>query len=596
MNEHSSASSTLRPPSAIDALADRYVDDLIDLNPTLAISLGMPLPDNALPDFSATADMEASHLHRRVLRELQALSETDHTDHLTAASLRHWIGNTLDRIEAGTTVGQVACVDSPFQVIRDAFLLMPTATESDWVDIIRVIEAIPRAYLSLREGVLKAIEVGHPPTAVQRRWVLEDLRTQTTSTNPSAAMLDKFDTAPPPAPSPLRERLQAAVHQATEATCQMRSWLAANTTDEADEDSVGRDLLQLSLERFIGDSIEIEQTYQWALERVLLIDARQREIATALYGEDVCVREALRRLDRDSRYTLVGVDALRQWMQTTADAAIDSLADTHFTVPPQIRRIECMISPSSDGGIFYTEPSDDFTRPGRMWWSVPPKQTEFHTWQEKTTVYHEGMPGHHMQLGIAATRTDLNRWRRHLCWYSGHGEGWALYAESLMEELGLLSDPGEVMGMLDAQRLRAVRVVVDLGLHAKLPLPPRSYFTQLGIDEAAWEQALASSPFPRITGPRTATGWDRHSLWAFLSLNVAMSPAFLRFEATRYLGMPGQASSYAVGQERWLQLRERHFKLHPQSNLKEFHDQALAVGALPLSVLAQAWCNGECDV
>ena len=96
-----------------------------------------------------------------------------------------------------------------------------------------------------------------------------------------------------------------------------------------------------------------------------------------------------------------------------------------------------------------------------MWWSVPEGQDTFHTWQELTTVHHEGVPGHHLQLGSALVQEDLNLWRRAVTWNSGHGEGWALYAEQLMAELGYMDDPGFRMGMLDAQRLRAARVVVD---------------------------------------------------------------------------------------------------------------------------------------
>ena len=97
-----------------------------------------------------------------------------------------------------------------------------------------------------------------------------------------------------------------------------------------------------------------------------------------------------------------------------------------------------------------------------MWWSVPRGADTFHTWQETTTVFHEGVPGHHLQIGRSVVNADrLNRWRRMGCWVSGHGEGWALYAERLMAELGWLDDAGNRMGMLDAQRFRAARVVID---------------------------------------------------------------------------------------------------------------------------------------
>src|SRR5690606_4960443 len=124
-------------------------------------------------------------------------------------------------------------------------------------------------------------------------------------------------------------------------------------------------------------------------------------------------------------------DALQAWMQDVSDRSVAELGATHFDIPEPLRRLECCIAPTDEGGIYYTPPSEDFSRPGRMWWSVPPGVTEFETWRELTTVHHEGVPGHHLQCGIAVHNTAmLNGWRRNN-WNSGHGEGWALYAERL---------------------------------------------------------------------------------------------------------------------------------------------------------------------
>ena len=191
-----------------------------------------------------------------------------------------------------------------------------------------------------------------------------------------------------------------------------------------------------------------------------------------------------------------------------------------------------MIAPTSNGGIYYTGPSEDFTRPGRMWWAVPDGIEEFSTWREVTTVYHEGVPGHHLQVAQAVVqRESLNRWQRLMCWYSGHGEGWALYAERLMDELGYLDDPGNKLGMLDAQALRAARVIVDIGMHLELPIPAD-------------------------TGWHPGETWDAELGWEFLRSRVQIDDEMLRFELNRYLGWPGQAPSYKLGERIWLQARE----------------------------------------
>jgi len=242
--------------------------------------------------------------------------------------------------------------------------------------------------------------------------------------------------------------------------------------------------------------------------------------------------------------------------------AVADLAGVHFDIPDTMRRLECMIAPTQEGGIYYTGPSDDFSRPGRMWWSVPAGEDEFTTWAETTTVYHEGVPGHHLQVATATYRKDtLNNWRRNACWVSGHGEGWALYAERLMLDLGYLSDPGDHMGMLDMQRMRAARVVFDIGVHLELDMPER------------WGE-----------GPWTAEkGYD------FLSKHLDISEGQRRFEFTRYLGWPGQAPSYKVGQRLWEQIRDARREAEGDAfDLRAFHTEALNMGSVGLDTLRRA--------
>ncbi len=152
-------------------------------------------------------------------------------------------------------------------------------------------------------------------------------------------------------------------------------------------------------------------------------------------------------------------------------------------------------------------------------------------------------------------------WRRLACSTSGHAEGWALYAERLMDEFGFLSTPGERLGMLDSQRLRAARVVVDIGVH---------------LGKTA----------PAEYGGGT---WDADKAWAMLRKNVTMAEPNLRFELTRYLGWPGQAPSYKIGQRIWEQTRaavQAQTEARGEKfSLKDFHTRALNLGALPLDVL-----------
>jgi uncharacterized protein DUF885 len=172
-------------------------------------------------------------------------------------------------------------------------------------------------------------------------------------------------------------------------------------------------------------------------------------------------------------------------------------------------RIEVMIAPTNDGGIWYTPPSEDWSRPGRMWWSVPDGLETFSTWKEVTTVHHEGMPSHHLQVSQAiAGRDSLNRWQRLLCWVPGHGEGWAVYAERLMGELGYLDDHGLRLGLLDSQLMSTAIVAHDIGVRLELEIPkgkrPRG---GLAASSASRISTPARSPWAAWAWTRCARPW-----------------------------------------------------------------------------------------
>ena len=340
--------------------------------------------------------------------------------------------------------------------------------------------------------------------------------------------------------------------------------LATFLTDELlpaaqEDDGVGRELYELHSRRFLGATIDLDETYEWGIEELARMTEEQESVARQIKS-GASVLEAIEVLDADPARKLNGTKALQEWMQQLSDRAVAELSATHFDIPDPIKRLECMIAPTQEGGIYYTSPSDDFTRPGRMWWSVPEGVTEFNTWRETTTVYHEGVPGHHLQLGQAVyNRAKLNTYRRQLAGTSGHAEGWALYAERLMEELGYLDDPGDRLGMLDGQRMRAARVVLDIGVHLNKP---------------------------RLDG----TGqWDYDYAFEFMKANVNMNEPFVRFEVNRYFGWPGQAPSYKVGQRIWEQIRDASKAAQGADfDIKEFHRKALDIGGVGLDTLRAA--------
>ena len=244
------------------------------------------------------------------------------------------------------------------------------------------------------------------------------------------------------------------------------------------------------------------------------------------------------------------------------DRTVAELDDVHFDIPEPVQRVEAMIAPPGGAAaMYYTPPSEDFSRPGRTWYPTLGK-TRFPLWKEVSICYHEGVPGHHLQVGqVLYLADELTRFQRSLAWSSGHGEGWALYAERLMGELGYLDEPGDEMGMLAAQAMRAMRVVVDIGLHLELPVPAddEHHGGETGTPEVALPFAIQHSKMPAD---------------------------FMASEVDRYLGWPGQAISYKVGERVWLGARDAaRRRLGHRFDLKEFHRHALDLGNMGLAQL-----------
>ncbi|ORV84457.1 DUF885 domain-containing protein [Mycolicibacterium iranicum] len=538
-----------RQTTAVDAVAERYLEVSAALDPCAATESGIAGYDDEITDYSPDGVAARVDAAKSALRELDAAEPADAADVVTAAALRERLGVLIDLHDAGLDVGELNVIASPLQTMRDVFDLMPTDTEDDWAVFGRRLARIPERVSGYAEALRAAAASGHAPAARQVRRGIQQ------AGQIANLFVDMVADAAPDDPA-LHAEIRRYGEHAANAYASLTTVLRDEIGPHArDVDGCGRDAYAVMSRMFLGASVDVDEAYDWGMGLLKSIVAEQDEIAERLYPR-ATAGEALRRLDSEERYLIHGTDALQQWMQELSDRVVDALADKHFDIAPELRNLECRIAPTQTGGIYYTGPSEDLSRPGRMWWSVPPGVHTFHTWQEMTTVFHEGVPGHHLQIGRAVVLGDeLNRWRRLGCWVSGHGEGWALYAERLMAELGWLEDAGNRMGMLDAQRFRAARVVLDIGVHCGMTAPDG------GV-------------------------WDAKRAWTFLQTHSAMAEENLRFELDRYLGWPGQAPSYAIGQRIWQQLRDD--SLARGVSLKDFHSRALDLGGLPLDVLRSA--------
>ncbi len=556
-----------RPSSEIDSIADEYVTRLAALDPITATTLGLPGHDDEMPDLSPAGHLGRAEAAMEAVAKVAGTDAVDDVDATTKAAMAERLGLEAELYMAGELGRELNVISSPVQQLREVFDLMATDTVEDWETIARRMAALPEALSGYQESLRAAAAEGKVPAV---RQVEACIAQAEELAEPESSFFDTFVAGARPQgaePSgPLAEELLAGAAAARRAygelAVMLRTELAPRATPR---DAVGRERYELWSRYFLGASIDLDETYDWGLEELARVTAEQEAVAARLYGPGTTPEEAMARLDTEPERLLHDTAALQAWMQEASDRAIRELADHQFDIPEPVRRLECRIAPTQTGGIYYTGPSADFSRPGRMWWSVPEGVTTFSTWRELTTVYHEGVPGHHLQIGQTAYRSGLlNTWRRLACWVSGHGEGWALYAERLMADLGYLDDPADHLGMLDGQRLRAARVVLDIGVHLGKTAPE------------AWGGGV----------------WDAAKAWEFLRANATMDEAFLAFELDRYLGWPAQAPSYKVGQRLWEQLRDAardQAQARGESfDLRAFHRRALDIGSVGLDVLRTA--------
>jgi len=549
-----------REQSKLDLLGEQWVKTLVDLSPEFATYAGFKVGEDKLEDTSPEAAAHHNKLQKEMLAKVEATEIQDDVDKVTKLAMTSTLKLSGEIYDSGMWRRDLNPIASPAQGIRDIFDLSPTATEENWSNISKRMQAVEGAvdgYIAtLREGIK------HNDTPAIRQIKLaitqaEQLLTPDGFFRKFAANAQAGDSE---LPASLKAELASSAEVATAGYAKLTEFFknellpAGNTVD-----AIGRERYTLLSAQYLGKRVDLDETYEWGKEELARVVAEQNAVANEI-KPGATVREAIEVLDNDPKRKLHGTAELQAWMQKLSDAAIEKLSGTHFDIAEPLRKLECMIAPTQHGGIYYTSPTDDFSRPGRMWWSVPVGVTEFDTWRETTTVYHEGVPGHHLQIAQKVyNKADLNSWRRLASWSSGHGEGWALYAERLMQELGFLDDPGDRLGMLDGQRMRAARVVLDIGVH-------------LGK--------------PRLDG----TGkWDFDYALDFMGKNVNMSEQFINFEVHRYFGWPGQAPSYKIGQRIWENIRDEYkVRQGANFNIKDFHMKALNLGSIGLDTLETA--------
>ena len=550
-------------------VADRYVDAVCELDPIVATSLGTRPGDDRLPD-PGPAGLEAeAQLARDTLAELDGVLaadpalDGDPVERRCARLLRERLGAELAVHEAGEGLRALSNLFSPVHSIRQVFLLMPTASEDDWAVVARRMARVPEAYrgfrASLEEGARRGLLVAPRQVSTVVAQLGEWL---------AGPFFGGFAAGGPDA---LRGELDAAARAADDAVAEVRDFLrdVYLPQTEGTPDAVGPDRYALAARRWTGSDLGagdgLAEAYRWGWAEHRRILAEQRVEAERVVP-GATPMEAMRWLDVHGP-AVDGVEAIRERLQTMMDDAIAALDGVHFDLAEPVRRVEAMIAPpGSAAAPYYTRPAQDFSRPGRTWLPTLGRE-RFPLWDLTSIWYHEGVPGHHLQLAQwAYVSGQLSTYQTSLGSVGANVEGWALYAERLMDELGYFTDPGTRLGFLDAQQLRAVRVVIDIGMHLALPVPDDADGALAGHRGRPWTPELAR---------------------AFLGEHSGATPAFLDSELVRYLGLPGQAISYKLGERAWLQGRAAARRARGAAfDRRAWHMAALSQGSLGLDDLA----------
>ncbi|MBC3983803.1 DUF885 domain-containing protein [Streptomyces sp. AC536] len=541
-------------------VADAYVDALVALDPITGTYLGVPESARRLPDFSPAGHDALAELARDTLAQLAEAERRPGAD----SDAERRCGRLLrERLTAGLAVHEaqehlraVSNLSSPLHSVRECFPLMPTDTEAHWNDIATRLRAVPDALEGYRASLATGLERRLPGGPRQVSTVIGQLDEWIGTDGGWFAEFTRKG------PAALRAELDASAAAATGALVVLRDWLrdVYQPGIAGAPDVVGRERYQRWSRQWNGTDLDLDEAYAYGWSEYHRIHEEMRAGAAKILP-GATPWEALRHLDTHGA-AIEGPEEARVWLQQLMDETIAALDGTHFELADRIKRVESMLAPpGSAAAPYYTAPSMDFSRPGRTW--LPTMgETRFPLYDLVTTWYHEGVPGHHLQLAQWVHVADqLSRYQATVGQVSANCEGWALYAERLMDELGYLTDAERRLGYLDAQMMRSTRVIVDIGMHLELEIPDHS---------------------PFHPGER----WTPELAQEFFGLHSGRPADFVESELVRYLGIPGQAIGYKLGERAWLQGRDAARAAHGDAfDAKKWHMAALSQGSLGLDDL-----------
>jgi uncharacterized protein (DUF885 family) len=533
-------------------------------DPIFATDAGITAYNDQLPDFSPEGTRRRVEATRAALHKLSTLVAQDDIDRLALSVMDERLSTRLTLLETGESERVFSVIWSPLSDIRQVFELMGSESPGERDVIARRLDQVPASLATWRRTIEALAERRELPSRRHVLGVAEQAATY--ATGAFARFVERV--APGLADD---SELARAARRADGACGELSRWLSDVVAPRAGEiDACGAQRYEVWSRNYNGAELDFEELYDWGWADLRRINTRMWELAAELLPGASSLVEVSDFLEGDPSRLVHGTDELLAKLVAFTERSVEELDGVHFDIDPRIRFCDARLAPEGSAAApYYIPPSEDLSRPGTTWFPTL-GATTFSWWSIPSTWYHEGVPGHHLQSATSILEADRqSRFHRLEAWTSGYGEGWALYAERLMDELGFFEDPGEEMGFLSSQALRAARVMVDIGLHLQLRAP-----SDLGVLDGL--------------GDRGGDVWTPEMAVAVLDQRALQPHEMSVSEVERYLGMPAQAISYKVGERTWMRAREdARVRLGGDFSLKRFHAYALALGPLGLDALEE---------
>ena len=536
--------------SEIFEISDVFIDQAAALSPMDCTYLGNGLNQDKLDDFSISGAEVVANLSRETLRKLTGMAPIDEIDRIAKTVMCERLESSLALHESQESFILWNVLTSPPSNIRSIFELMPKNSAQDFENIAMRLLAVETAHQQWIGTISEVAKSGKTTAQRQVLGVIEQLESY--ANGGYSQMCMNFDP----------ESKYPAIHSAAKVAEKSSSETAAYLKNEymviaTPTDAVGAERYAIWSRYFTGAKLDLRATYEWGVADLSAINSRMWEIAEKIKPGAKTLREVADVLDHDPKYIIKGKENVIKYLQDFTDSAIKRMDGEFFEIDDRIKICQARLAPDGSASApYYNPPSEDLSRPGTTWIPMLGKD-EVSSWHLVSTWYHEAVPGHHLQCAtVAIEKNRLTRFQRTSAWISGYGEGWALYAERFMNELGAFDEPGIEMGYLSAQALRAARIVVDIGMH------------------------LGYTDFNGIV-------WNAQSSRKLLNEQALLDEAHSRSETDRYLGWPGQAISYKVGERVWMKAREdAKTRLGTDFHMKKFHTFALKIGPMGLDPFA----------